>query len=85
MSGRPVWSRPDAIATLSQQLAHRIEWARCLATAAEMGCSVFLELGPGTALVRMAAEVAPITRVRSVAEFRSLAGVVRWVAAALRG
>jgi len=84
VSGGPVRSRLDAIAALSQQLCRRIEWARCLATAAEMGCSVFLELGPGTALARMAAEVAPTARARSVADFRSLDGVVHWVAAALR-
>jgi len=82
-SGVPVRTRADAVTALSQQLARRIEWDRCLTTAAELGCSVFLELGPGNALARMAAEVVPDARARSVAEFRSLDGVLRWVEAAL--
>jgi [acyl-carrier-protein] S-malonyltransferase len=83
VSGGPVRSRVDAIAALSLQLARRLEWARCLATAAEMGCSVFLELGPGTALARMAAELVPGARARSAEEFRSLDGIARWAAAGL--
>jgi len=83
VTGAPVRRRDEAVDALSRQLAERIEWARCLATAAEMGCSVFLELGPGTALSRMAREVVPGVEARSVDEFRSLEGVVRWVEAGL--
>lgn len=81
VSGAPVRSRAEVIAALSAQLARRLEWGRCLAVAAEMRCSVFLELGPGTALARMAAEVVPGAAARSVAEFRTVEGVVRWVEA----
>jgi [acyl-carrier-protein] S-malonyltransferase len=84
VSGAPVRTRADAIATLSTQLARRIEWARCLLAAAEMGCTVFLELGPGTALARMASETLPGVAARSVSEFRSIDGAARWVEAALR-
>jgi [acyl-carrier-protein] S-malonyltransferase len=85
VSGAPVRARAEAIAVLSAQLARRIEWGRCLAAAAEMGCSVFLELGPGTALARMAAEAMPGAAARSVAEFRTLEGVARWVEAQASG
>jgi len=84
VSGAPVRTRADAVLTLSAQIAHRIEWARCLAAAAELGCSVFLELGPGTALARMAVETVPGASARSVSEFRSLDGVARWVEGSLR-
>lgn len=79
----PVTSREGAIAALSAALAGRIEWARCLAAAAELGATVFLELGPGGALARMAGELLPEAAVRSVADFRSVAGVARWVEGAL--
>ncbi len=84
VSGAPVRTRAAAIAALSTQLARRIEWGRCLAAAAEMGCTVFLEVGPGNALARMAAEALPDAQARSVADFRSLEGVARWTEAALR-
>lgn len=84
VSGAPVRTRAEAIAALSSQLARRIEWARCLAAAGEMGCTAFLELGPGSALARMAAEALPEAPARSVSEFRSLGGIARWVEAALR-
>lgn len=84
VSGAPVRTRAGAIAALSEQLARPLEWASCLAAASELGCTVFLELGPGSALARMVADALPDAAVRSAAEFRSLAGVARWVEASLR-
>ncbi|WP_242346970.1 ACP S-malonyltransferase [Anaeromyxobacter terrae] len=81
ITGAPARTRAAAVTALSLQLARRVEWGRCLATAAELGCSIFLELGPGNALARMAGEAIPGARARSVADFRSLDGVVRWVEA----
>lgn len=77
----PVRDRDAAIAALSAAVARRIEWARCLRVAAEHGCTAFLELGPGAALARMAAELLPEAAARSVADFRSVAGIARWVEA----
>jgi [acyl-carrier-protein] S-malonyltransferase len=84
VSGAPVRTRAAAIAALSEQLAARLEWARCLAAVAELGCTVLLELGPGNALARMAAEAVPEAKARSVADFRTLGGAARWVASALQ-
>jgi [acyl-carrier-protein] S-malonyltransferase len=81
VSGAPVRTRADAVAALSAQLARRLEWARCLQAAAELGCTVLLELGPGAALARIAAEVVPGVEARSVADFRTVTGVARWAAA----
>lgn len=81
----PVRSRDEAVAALSSALASPIEWGRCLEAAAELGARVFLELGPGAALARMAAAVLPGAAVRSVADFRSVEGIARWVERALAG
>jgi len=83
VSGQPVRRAEEAVAALSRQLAERIDWARCLAAASEMGCSVYLELGPGNALSRMVRESLPAAAARSVEEFRSAEGVRRWVEASL--
>lgn len=79
----PVRTRAEGIFALSRQLARRIAWADCLAAAAELGCTVFLELGPGAALARMAGDLLPGVAARSVADFRSLAGAAEWVRRAM--
>jgi [acyl-carrier-protein] S-malonyltransferase len=79
----PIRDRAHAVSALSRQLAGRIAWADCLAAAAELGCTVFLELGPGAALARMAGELLPAAAARSVADFRSLEGIAAWVERAL--
>ncbi len=83
ISAEPVRDRAAAIPALSRQLAERLEWGRCVAAAAELGCTVFLELGPGAALTRRVADALPLADARSVEDFRSLAGVARWVGARL--
>jgi [acyl-carrier-protein] S-malonyltransferase len=81
----PVATRAEAIAALSAALAAPIAWSSCLAAAAELGSTVLLELGPGGALAKMAGELLPDTAVRSVADFRSVEGVARWVERELGG
>jgi [acyl-carrier-protein] S-malonyltransferase len=83
LSGAPLRLRADGVESLSRQLAGRLEWAGVLAAAAELGCTVFLELGPGNALARMAGELVPGAASRSIADFRRVDGVVRWVEARL--
>lgn len=74
----PVYARERAIATLSRQVAEPVRWADCLETLVEMGCTVFLELGPGAALARMAAERFPDLSARALADFRSPAAAAAW-------
>jgi [acyl-carrier-protein] S-malonyltransferase len=83
LSGAPLRHRADGVEALSRQLACRLEWARVLAAAGELGCTVFLELGPGNALARMAGELVQGASARSIADFRGVDGVVRWVEARL--
>jgi [acyl-carrier-protein] S-malonyltransferase len=84
-SGLPQRLRSEGVLSLSSQLGRRLEWARVLAAAGELGCTVFLELGPGHALARMAEEGVAGSAARSVDDFRGVEGVVRWVEARLEG
>jgi len=81
LDGTPIRGGDAAVEALARQVAEPLEWARCLAVAGEMGCTVLLDLGPGSALARMAREALPGAAVRAAGEFRSAEGVARWVAA----
>jgi [acyl-carrier-protein] S-malonyltransferase len=72
--------RPEiAIDRLARQLASTIDWAACMDAASEAGITVALELGPGAALSRMLRERHPHIACRSVADFHTLDGIVKWV------
>lgn len=83
IDARPVRDRAAVERTLSLQLAQTVEWAQVMRQAFERGARVFLQLGPGNALARMAAPAYPCCEVRAVEEFRSLDGAADWVHAAL--
>jgi [acyl-carrier-protein] S-malonyltransferase len=72
--------RPEiAIDRLARQLASTIDWAACMDAASEARITVALELGPGAALSRMLRERHPHIACRSVADFHTLDGIVKWV------
>lgn len=72
-------SRDEAILALGRQLEQPIRWAACMDACAEAGITATLELGPGSALARMMTERHPHIAARSVDEFRSLGGVLKWI------
>jgi [acyl-carrier-protein] S-malonyltransferase len=74
-----VSGKARAIDTLSRQLRETIVWSDCMDAAAEAGITVALELGPGAALARMLQVRHPQIACRSVADFRSLDGIVSWL------
>ncbi|MCL1499749.1 malonate decarboxylase subunit epsilon [Xanthomonas nasturtii] len=82
IDARAVSTQALVIDTLSRQIAQTVRWYDVLVQAAERGARVFLELGPGSALARMAREVLPACEARSVDDFHSTEGVVEWVNAA---
>jgi [acyl-carrier-protein] S-malonyltransferase len=82
IDARAVTTQALVIHTLAAQIAQTLRWYDVLVQAAERGARVFLELGPGSALARMAREVLPHCEARSVDEFNSTQGVVEWVKAA---
>ncbi|MPY88701.1 MAG: acyltransferase domain-containing protein [Luteitalea sp.] len=79
ITGLPIRTRSAAIEHLSRQIGETVRWESCMETALEMGCTVFLELGPGQALSRMVIQRYPHLQARSTEEFRSLTAVSRWV------
>jgi [acyl-carrier-protein] S-malonyltransferase len=69
----------DGLDKLAAQVARTVDWAACLDACRAAGATRALELGPGTALARMVRRTEPGIEVHGVAEFRSVAGVRRWV------
>jgi len=74
-----VLRRETAVEKLALQLDRTIEWAGCMDMLYERGCRVFLELGPGRALARMAQSRFGDVDARAVDDFRSLEGVSSWL------
>jgi [acyl-carrier-protein] S-malonyltransferase len=71
---------PEQIrSSLVTQLTQPIQWAACMDAIAEKGIHCALELGPGSALSKMLQARHPHVACRSVADFRSLDGVIAWV------
>lgn len=79
IDGSAVLSAERTREVLVRQLDHPIQWWSCMQVLQERGCSVLLELGPGSTLSRMATDLFPGIEARSVADFKTLEGVIRWV------
>jgi len=79
ISAVPVLQQATAVDQLARQLSSTIHWSACMDAAAEAGISYALELGPGAALSRMLQQRHPHISTRSVADFRSLDGILRWL------
>lgn len=84
ISSAPVYDAAQAVDLLARQTVQPIQWRDCLDAIAESRIDVALELGPGNALARMLRERHPGIACRSVADFRSIDGVVAWVEAQVR-
>jgi [acyl-carrier-protein] S-malonyltransferase len=73
-------TRPETLKqALATQIAQTVRWHRCMDTLAERGVSCVLEVGPGTTLSRLWNRRHPQIPARSVEDFRSPDGVIRWV------
>ena len=81
IDSRVIEVQADIISTLSAQIAQTIDFEKALRTAVELGVSTFLEIGPGHALAGIAKSLNLPVQVKSVDDFTSLAGVLKWVAA----
>jgi len=79
IDGTAVLSAERTRDVLVRQLDRPIQWWSCLQALQERGCSVLLELGPGSTLAKMATDLFPGIEARSVAEFKTLDGVIQWV------
>ena len=79
ISATAVSDKEQAVDQLSRQLAEKIRWLSCMDAAAEAGITYALELGPGNALTRMLQSRHPHINSRSVADFRTLDGITKWL------
>ena len=79
VSGQGIADAHQACALLLRQLTEPIQWAACMDACVERGVTVALELGPGAALSRMLRERHPQLSCRSLADFRSLSGLLSWL------
>lgn len=79
ISGARLLDKDAAAAYLSRQLAETIRWQAVMDSLDEAGVTMALELGPGAALARMLKARHPHIQCRSIAEFRSLAGIRKWI------
>ncbi len=82
IDGETVWDMETGREKLARQIATPINWAACLESCRAAGAGRALELGPGTAMSRMAARVFPEGYARSTEEFRTLAGLRAWLSRA---
>lgn len=79
ITGEPVRAAAAAKSVLCRQIEQEIRWAACMDRCAESGITIALELGPGAALSRMLRSRHASIDCRSVADFRTFAGVVKWI------
>lgn len=79
LDGSPIESSAEAIDCLARQISEPLQWARTLDLAAEMGATVYFEVGPGNTLTRMVRERFPNVQARALSEFQSFDGALNWV------
>lgn len=79
LAGDRVWTIADAVAAASDALSTTIHWASCQEVCMEAGATRLLEIGPGRALARMAAEREETIPVRAAADFQTIEGVRAWL------
>ena len=83
IDGDTIYDIETGIDKLARQISTTIDWAACLQSCRSAGAVAALELGPGTALSRMASPLFPDGRARAVDEFRTLAGLRSWLQRAM--
>ena len=79
IDGTPALTRRAALAALARQISTPLDWMAALTAVIEMQPDAVLEIGPGSALCRLLAEVAPTLPARATDDFRSTAGILGWI------
>lgn len=79
VDAEPLCSVDAARQILARQIRDTVDWSRCLRRCVESGAVAALELGPGTALSRMAQGRDGLRDARALEDFRHLEGVRRWL------
>ena len=80
IDGAPVFDIDEGLGKLARQIAQAVDWAACMEECRSAGAVRALELGPGRALARLMGGVLGERDSRSIADFQTIDGVVRWAA-----
>jgi [acyl-carrier-protein] S-malonyltransferase len=80
IDGSPVIRIDAGLDKLAAQISQTVQWASCLQGCVEAGATAFLELGPGSALSKMAGAAYGDVPTRSLEDFRTLHGARLWLA-----
>ena len=83
LTGAAVSGEHALRSALAGQIAHPVQWLRCMQAVAERRPRCVLEVGPGSTLSRLWNERFPSIPARSVDEFRSPQAVTEWVTGTL--
>jgi [acyl-carrier-protein] S-malonyltransferase len=75
----PVLDIAAGKAKLARQIQQTVDWAACMDACQAAGIGKVIELGPGSALCRIARDALPGVDAHSVFDFHALAGFVAWV------
>ena len=78
IDGETVINVSAGAAKLACQIRQTVDWAACMDACRAAGVTKVIELGPGAALARMASDMIPYADVHSVADFRSITGLLTW-------
>ena len=79
IDARPARGSGAALDALARQICSPLDWAACLEAVLEMQPDAVLEIGPGNAMSRLFAELAPAIPARACDDVRSPEGIVAWV------
>ncbi|MGI8432574.1 MAG: ACP S-malonyltransferase [Chthoniobacterales bacterium] len=76
VTGAPVSSADEIRRTLQEQVTATVRWTDCMERMLEMGCDLFLELGPGGVLAGLLERARKGTEIISVSDVASLQAAV---------
>ncbi len=76
VTGEPVSTADEIRRTLQEQVTATVRWTDCMERMLEMGCDLFLELGPGGVLAGLLQRTRKGTEIISVSDVASLQAAV---------
>jgi [acyl-carrier-protein] S-malonyltransferase len=76
-TGREVGTLPEIRRTLQEQVASTVRWADCIERLVQLGCDLFVELGPGGVLAGLVKRTIADVDVLSVADSESARAVAK--------
>src|ERR1051325_851857 len=72
VTGDEVKTLPEIRRTLQEQVTSTVRWADCMEQLAQVGCDLFIELGPGRVLAGLVKRTMPDSEVVSIADSESM-------------